>query len=239
LLAHHPDFALTQESVPDMAKYIDFYLGSVASAENVSLLYHLSGKAKTVRDSESHLYSENLYALSELAQHIIKDVAKRHSWTLQGFPMKVKLPTGILRPLPNAEAANKILKQVFLPSEALDWLDQARLARASATEVKVLERPKAKHKSAEKRKNEGGRSKSHAKRLRGSRNKRGETDSEKSEEQSDSENSEDVGEHTSDSVGTRSSPNSEDENRLPGRDARTRAKAKIKRHVQKKTGKKG
>jgi hypothetical protein len=30
----------------------------VASAENISLLYHLSGKAKTVRDSESHLYSE-------------------------------------------------------------------------------------------------------------------------------------------------------------------------------------
>jgi len=77
LLAHHPDFSLTQESVPDMAKYarphvlvalsirvtfdfryIDFYLASVASAENVSLLYHLSGKAKTVRDSESHLYSE-------------------------------------------------------------------------------------------------------------------------------------------------------------------------------------
>ncbi len=39
-------------------RYIEFYLESVASAENVSLLYHLSGKAKTVRDSESHLYSE-------------------------------------------------------------------------------------------------------------------------------------------------------------------------------------
>jgi sister-chromatid-cohesion protein PDS5 len=77
LLAHHPDFSLTQESLPDMAKcvyflpftrvssymifgtrYIEFYLESVASAENISLLYHLSGKAKTVRDSESHLYSE-------------------------------------------------------------------------------------------------------------------------------------------------------------------------------------
>ncbi len=106
-------------------RYIEFYLESVASAENISLLYHLSGKAKTVRDSESHLYSEvgrpvdlisqrrltecqNLYALSELAQHIIKDTAKRHSWTLQSFPMKVKLPMGILRPLPNAEAANKV-----------------------------------------------------------------------------------------------------------------------------------
>lgn len=77
LLAHHPDFSLSQESLPDMAKYvyllrfsmpssyvifgtryIEFYLESVASAENISLLYHLSGKAKTVRDSESHLYSE-------------------------------------------------------------------------------------------------------------------------------------------------------------------------------------
>jgi sister-chromatid-cohesion protein PDS5 len=109
LLAHHPDFSLTQESLPDMAKYIEFYLDSVASAEKISLLYDLSGKAKTVRDSGSHLYSKNLYALSELAQHIIKDMAKRHPWTLQSFPMKVKLPTDILRPLPNAESTNKVL----------------------------------------------------------------------------------------------------------------------------------
>ncbi|KAF8491907.1 armadillo-type protein [Russula emetica] len=245
LLAHHPDFSLTQEGVPDMAKYIDFYLASVASAENVSLLYHLSGKAKTVRDSESHLYSENLYALSELAQHIIKDLAKRHSWTLQSLPTKVKLPTGILRPLPNAEAANKILKQVFLPSEALGWLDQARLARANATELKAPDRPKAARKSAEKRKKEGGRPNSHAKRLRaGGRNMRGENSSDESEdERSESDNSVgDVENHTSDSAVGRSPPNSEDdppENRRPGRDARTRANAKIKRHVQKKTGKKG
>ncbi|KAN0111727.1 Armadillo-type fold [Russula decolorans] len=245
LLAHHPDFSLTQESVPDMAKYIDFYLLSVASAENVSLLYHLSGKAKTVRDSESHLYSENLYALSELAQHIIKDLAKRHSWTLQSLPMKVKLPTGILRPLPNAEAVNKILKQVFLPSEALDWLDQARLSKPNANEFKAPDRPKAGRRSAEKRKKEGGRPNGHAKRLRaGGRNIRGENSSDESEdERSESNNSvEDIEDHTSDSAVGRSPPNSEDdppENRRPGRDARTRANAKIKRHVQKKTGKKG
>jgi len=68
----------------------------------------------------------------------------------------------ILRNL-NYRASTQILKQVFLPSAALDWLDQARLARAGATEVKVPERPKAKNRSAEKRKNEGGRSKNHAK----------------------------------------------------------------------------
>ncbi|KAH9985602.1 armadillo-type protein [Russula vinacea] len=229
LLAHHPDFAITQESVPDMAKYIDFYLASVASAENVSLLYHLSGKAKTVRDSESHLYSENLYALSELAQHIIKDLAKRHSWTLQSFPMKVKLPTGILRPLPNAEAANKILKQVFLSSEVLGWVDQARLAKANATELKGPDRPKAVRRPAEKRRKEGSRPNNHAKRLRASgRGMRRENSSSESEEEHfDSDNSVgDIGDHTSDSVGERSSLNSEDvrpENRRPGRDARTRA----------------
>ncbi|KAF8271886.1 armadillo-type protein [Lactarius quietus] len=164
LLAHHPDFSLTQESLPDMAKYIEFYLESVVSAENISLLYHLSGKAKTVRDSESHLYSENLYALSELAQHIIKDMAKRHSWTLQSFPMKVKLPTGILRPLPNAEAANKILKQVFLPPEALDWLsNQTKSAKANASEARIVERSKPVRKSGEKRKKNGGRTNGYAK----------------------------------------------------------------------------
>ncbi|KAI0264684.1 armadillo-type protein [Gloeopeniophorella convolvens] len=152
LLAHHPDFALTQEGLPDMAKYIDFYLESVASAENVSLLFHLAGKAKTVRDSESHLYSEYLYALSELSQHIIKALAKARSWALQSIPSKVKMPTGILRPLPNAEAANKILKQVFLPAEALDWVNvQSRSSKAGG-DARALDRPKPIRKHAGKRK---------------------------------------------------------------------------------------
>jgi len=216
----------------------------VASAENVSLLYHLSGKAKTVRDSESHLYSENLYALSELAQHIIKDLARRHSWTLQSIPVKVKLPTGILRPLPNAEAANKVLKQVFLPPDALDWLDQTRLARVNTTEVRTSDRPKTIRKIAEKRKKDDNRSNGHAKRLRGSgRIKRMENSSDESDEgHPDSDTSEeDIGHHKNTSIEGKSSLDSEDdppENRRPGRDARTRAKAKIRQHVQKRTGKK-
>ncbi|KAH9039613.1 armadillo-type protein [Lactarius pseudohatsudake] len=239
LLAHHPDFSLTQDSLPDMAKYIEFYLESVASAENISLLYHLSGKAKTVRDSESHLYSENLYALSELAQHIIKDMAKRHSWTLQSLPMKVKLPTGILRPLPNAEAANKILKQVFLPPGALDWLNnQTKSAKANA-----FERPKPVRKSGEKRKKNGGRTNGHAKRPRGSgRNRRFGDSSDISDGHLDSDNSEEnTDDDINDSPDMQSTLSSEDdpaENRRPGRDARTRAKAKIKQHVQKKVGRK-
>lgn len=39
-------------------RYIEFYLDLVTSSDNIALLYHLALKAKTVRDSESHTYSE-------------------------------------------------------------------------------------------------------------------------------------------------------------------------------------
>lgn len=76
LLAHHPDFAVSHEQLLDIAKYVyivicfntlahadeirylDFYLDLVATADNISLLYHLAMKTKTVRDAESHTYSE-------------------------------------------------------------------------------------------------------------------------------------------------------------------------------------
>jgi sister-chromatid-cohesion protein PDS5 len=99
-----------------MAKYIDFYLDLIASSDNVSLLYHLAMKAKTVRDGQSHTYSENLYAMSELTQELIKARAQARSWSLQSYPGKVKLPSDILRALPNPEAATKILKTVYLPA---------------------------------------------------------------------------------------------------------------------------
>ncbi|KAA1473006.1 cohesin-associated protein Pds5 [Dentipellis sp. KUC8613] len=139
LLAHHPDFALTQDSLPDMAKYIEFYLELIANSENISLLYHLAGKMKTVRDSESQMCSEHLYALSELAQYVIKARAQTHNWSLQSYPGKIKLFSDILKPLPNAQTANEILKHVYLPEETLEWLkEHTKAARAAA----AAEKPK-------------------------------------------------------------------------------------------------
>lgn len=106
-------------------RYIGFYLDLVATQENIALLYHLAMKAKTVRDFDSRHYSEvcsyrmfpftqtnliskNLYATSELAQHLIKAWAKSHNWTVESYPGKVKLPGDILRPLANAETANEV-----------------------------------------------------------------------------------------------------------------------------------
>ncbi|CAE6540975.1 unnamed protein product [Rhizoctonia solani] len=107
LLAHHPDFAVTTEGLQDMAKYLEFYLEIVATAENIPLQFHLALKAKTVRDADSHVFSEHLYVLSELAQHLIRARAKNRGWTLNTYPGKVKIPADIFRALPNHEAASK------------------------------------------------------------------------------------------------------------------------------------
>ncbi|QRW23437.1 sister chromatid cohesion protein [Rhizoctonia solani] len=144
LLAHHPDFTVTTEGLQDMAKYIEFYLDIVATAENISLQFHLALKAKTVRDADSHVFSEHLYVLSELAQHLIRARAKNRGWTLNTYPGKVKIPGDIFRALPNHEAASKacISKKEYLPEENLQWLSSAgkpiRSPTSKTTRTKLL-----------------------------------------------------------------------------------------------------
>ncbi|KAI0064905.1 cohesin-associated protein Pds5 [Artomyces pyxidatus] len=241
LLAHHPDFSLAQESLVDMAKYIDFYLELISSADNISLLYHISGKIKTVRDSESHGYSENLYALSELAQHIIQTRAHAHSWALQSYPGKIKLFSDILRPLPNPEAANEILKRVYLPHETMDWLkEQAKSARAAAA---AENKPKPERKPAAKRKAAVPRTNGHAKRARAStrRNKYDDASSEDDEESSATDGSSDEAEERDGAQEPKSATSSADEEEpgeeRPRRGARTKAKAKIKQQASRKSAK--
>ncbi|XP_006463974.1 hypothetical protein AGABI2DRAFT_225984, partial [Agaricus bisporus var. bisporus H97] len=122
ILAHHPDFSTEHEDLLDLAKYIQFYLDLVATSENVPLLYHLATKGKTVRDHSSFVHSENFYILCELAQDLIKGRASAHSWPLPSYPGKVRMPADILRPLPNAEAANRILQTTFLPEGTREWV---------------------------------------------------------------------------------------------------------------------
>ncbi|EDR01919.1 uncharacterized protein LACBIDRAFT_254367 [Laccaria bicolor S238N-H82] len=151
-LAHHPDFNTTHDDLLDIAKsvrlesntayelmasrYVQFYLELMATQDNISLLYHLAMKGKTVRDPEGHTFSEasrlsrqNLYIICELAQDLIKTRAHAHSWTIQSYPGKVKLPGDILRPQPNAETSSKVLKTVYLPEETIAWL--AELSRTT------------------------------------------------------------------------------------------------------------
>ncbi|TFK86665.1 hypothetical protein K466DRAFT_492369 [Polyporus arcularius HHB13444] len=188
LLAHHPDFKVDAESIHDMAGYIQFFLQEVASSDNIALLYHIAQKAKTVRDAESHVYSENLYVCAELAQHLIKAHAKAKSWNLETWPGKVRLPPDILRPLPSAEATNKILKTVYLSEEALTWL--AEKAKQPQEEKVLSKKPRAPRQPTAKRKAPGPKANGSAKRARTVK-KRKEEASDDDDEQSGSEMDED------------------------------------------------
>ncbi|KAF9559464.1 hypothetical protein CPC08DRAFT_763333 [Agrocybe pediades] len=166
LLAHHPDFGVSQEELMDMATYVQFYIDLVATADNVSLLYHLAQKGKTVRDPESHSRSQNFYVMCELAQYLVKARAQDKSWPLPSYPPdKVKLPGDILRALPSAEAANKIVKTVYLPAEAPEWLNE-RFKLGGAKERKEKKERERKERPPAKRKTAPTKSNGHAKRKK-------------------------------------------------------------------------
>lgn len=52
--------------------------------------------------------TQNLYALSEVAQELIKAYCKGRQWSLQGYPGKVKLPSEIFRGLPSDSARKTV-----------------------------------------------------------------------------------------------------------------------------------
>ncbi|KAJ7695426.1 cohesin-associated protein Pds5 [Mycena rosella] len=139
LLAHHPDFATSQEELLDIAKYIQFYLQQVANADTISLLYHLAVKGKTVRDADEE-HTENLYVICELAQELIKLWAHSHSLNLTTYPGKIKLPQDILRPLANADKVNKNVKTIYLSDQMMAWVKEQYSSTKEKKEKKDKER---------------------------------------------------------------------------------------------------
>ncbi|KAG1732950.1 armadillo-type protein [Suillus lakei] len=249
LLAHHPDFSTAHENLQEMAKYIEFYLDLIASSDNVSLLYHLAMKAKTVRDGQSHTYSENLYAMSELAQELIKARAQARSWSLQSYPGKVKLPSDILRALPNPESATKILKTVYLPEETSAWLLESSKSHkpAGASKEKRREPREPKDsKSPPKRKASRHRVNGTTKRAKTARwnSDQSESEEEPSSDDSEQDDREETPTKPSSEREDGSSEQESDEEeanekkvertRKPSRKAGTRAKRKISKQVKKK-----
>ncbi|RSH92189.1 hypothetical protein EHS25_008604 [Saitozyma podzolica] len=52
VLSHHPDYMdISLGELKRLTKHIEFFLDSVANRDNVSLLYHIASKIKTVRDT--------------------------------------------------------------------------------------------------------------------------------------------------------------------------------------------
>lgn len=141
LLAHHPDYSPDIQDLEDFAKYILFYLTTVASEENISLIYKYAERVKQTRDALSPDSSDNLYVLSDLAQAVIRKYQERRNWSFQVWPDKVGLPTGLYTALPSSEVAQEIARKQYIPDELDEKLDD----QIRALERKKVRRSQASH----------------------------------------------------------------------------------------------
>ena len=123
LLAHHPDYSSELDDLVDFANYFLFYLGAVATEENISLIYKYAERVKQTRDGLNAAASDNLYVLSDLASTIIRKYQERRGWVFQAWSGKVGLPTGLYTALPSSEVAQQIAKKLYIPEEIDERLD--------------------------------------------------------------------------------------------------------------------
>ncbi|KAG6004309.1 hypothetical protein E4U21_001168 [Claviceps maximensis] len=123
LLAHHPDYNSEVDDLVDFSSYFLFYLGTIASEENISLIYRYAERVKQTRDGINPDASENLYVLSDLASTIIRKYQERKNWAFQAWPGKVGLPTGLYTALPSSEVAQQIAKKLYIPEEIDERID--------------------------------------------------------------------------------------------------------------------
>ena len=122
LLAHHPDYNASAEDLIDFARYIVFYLNSVANESNISLIFHIAQRVKGCRDVVSSPdltdeFSQRLYTLSDLAQLTINLYVEAHGWSLHTLPAftKLMLPRSLFKEIGDHEAALDIADKNFLP----------------------------------------------------------------------------------------------------------------------------
>ncbi|EMD92740.1 hypothetical protein COCC4DRAFT_40939 [Bipolaris maydis ATCC 48331] len=125
LLAHHPDFDTEDDTLKLMSEYILYYLKCVATEENLPLIFHVAQRVKGVADgiSPSRQADENLYILSDLAQALIRSWEEQNNWAMQLYPGKMKLPSGIFRPLESHERAQEIAMKTWIGEDLVDELD--------------------------------------------------------------------------------------------------------------------
>lgn len=123
LLAHHPDYSSEADDLADFANYFIFYLNTVATEQNISLIYKYAERIKQTQDGLNAEASENLYVLSDLAQSIIRKFQERRSWSFQAYPGKVGLPAGLFAALKSSEIAQQIATKQYIPDSLDEKLD--------------------------------------------------------------------------------------------------------------------
>ena len=126
LLAHHPDYGNTAEDLVDFARYLLYYLQPVATAENLSVIYHIAQRVKQSRDAidPSPAYDNSLYHLSDLAQLTIRKYEDAHNWNIQTLPGKVRLPTSLYTELKDHGDAQRIAEKNYLPDGVEEGVEE-------------------------------------------------------------------------------------------------------------------
>ncbi|KAI9485716.1 MAG: armadillo-type protein [Benjaminiella poitrasii] len=124
LLAHHPDFTEAVEDLVVFAQYLKFYLSCVATANNVSFLYHIVQKIKLSKDMITEELSKNSYVLSDLAALLIRTKSKEASWPLNAYEGHVSLQSKLYRTLPAGAVQAETIKKNYLPKEFIELYEE-------------------------------------------------------------------------------------------------------------------
>ncbi|TGO29237.1 hypothetical protein BPAE_0017g00450 [Botrytis paeoniae] len=124
LLAHHPDYSTDPAELIDHARYILYYVSSVASEDNLGLIYKYAQSVKQARDAINPAESENLYVLSDLTQAVIQKWEAKKGWTMQSYPAKVRVPAKLFGALQSHSIAQEIAEKNYIPEELDEELDK-------------------------------------------------------------------------------------------------------------------
>ncbi|ESZ92150.1 hypothetical protein SBOR_7467 [Sclerotinia borealis F-4128] len=124
LLAHHPDYNPNPAELIDHARYILYYVSSVASEDNLGLIYKYAQSVKQARDAIKPAESENLYVLSDLTQAVISKWEVKKGWNMQSYPAKVMVPAKLFAALQSHSVAQEIAERNFIPEEMDEELDR-------------------------------------------------------------------------------------------------------------------
>ena len=111
LLSHHPDFSMDYEDLELFESYVQFYLETVATDENISYLYASAAQLKMVKDKYLD-DSTPLYVIAEMLILRIREYCAQQNWTLVTYPGKFSISREFYQRLDDGDISNN-LKRVF------------------------------------------------------------------------------------------------------------------------------
>ncbi|KFY73322.1 hypothetical protein V499_06585 [Pseudogymnoascus sp. VKM F-103] len=123
LLAHHPDYSPEPADLLDTAQYILFFVSSVATEENLGLLYKYAERVKQARDALDPS-SENIYVLAELAMAVLRKWEARRGWAMQAYAGRLGMARELFAKMPDHKTAQETADKVFLPEGVEEGVEE-------------------------------------------------------------------------------------------------------------------